>query len=272
MRRVRHVALVLLALLVAAVAGCGGSKTSATASCNGDLFEPTQSAVPPHPRETLVLVDLADDSPDTRSFIVQNLVPTIDTALEQGGVIKLVVWTGEDSIPHVSSCLDGATGFYVKRNNGRRERKDLQKAEARITANLKDFMAAQDIGRTGTATALINGMSRQLSAMQPPPSWPAPARMIVLVSDLLGESDGSDCLDLKGIQASEQGAKAVIARCVKAKQISKLPPAVGFKLIQPIRRLGSNAKEAIMSNALGTALCDAVTGKPSNCASEGGIG
>ena len=222
MRRVSLIALALIALLAAAVAAAEDRRAADSASCDGDVFQPKHSAVPPHPQATLVLVDLADDSPDTRSFIVQNLVPTIDTTLEQGGVIKLVVWTGEDSIPHVSRCLDGATGFYVKRNNEKREKKDLKKAKTRIMDNLETFLKAQDVGPTGTATGLINGMSRQLSAMQPPPSWPAPTRTIVLVSDLLGESDRSDCLNLNGAPASAHGAKAVIDRCVKAKQIAKL--------------------------------------------------
>lgn len=272
MRRAASVALGLIVLLAAVSAGCGGSTTSATASCNGDLFEPKNSATPPHPQETLVLVDLADGSGDTRTFIVQNLVPTIETALTQGGLIKLVVWTGEDVEPHVSRCLDGATGFYIKRDNARREKKDLKKAEDRITADVKDFLKAQEVGRTGTATALINGMSRQLSAMQPPPSWPTATQAVVLVSDLLGQSDRSDCLNLEGVEASAERAKAVIDRCMKAKQISKLPPAVGFKLIQPIRRLGPGAKGAIMSNALGAALCEAVTARPGECSQEGGIG
>jgi len=259
--------LALLALSVLLTA-CGGLSVSAHAHCEEKPY--VAGDEPESARRTLLLVDLSSNREAARRAVAEAIRPTIAAAIEEGGVVRLVVSGGSGQPMQVSSCLDGKEVLHTDYKNATREHNERDAAITGVEGDVEALLAETKVGRRSDVTNLIAQARDQLAEVERPEGQetkPDPPQ-VILVSDLDSPVARGDCMSLKGLPASEPAAKALVKRCIDLHQYRPLPRGVELHVVRPeLTEADSNASR--MSGFLAASLCLRVSGRERSCPNLG---
>lgn len=266
MSRERTVAALACAAVIALQAGCslGGPPVSAEESCDGPAY--TSDEMPTAARRTLILVELSRNDEEARDAVVRAIDPTVNRAVVEGGVVRLLVGGGEGEPIVESPCLDGTAAIFVDRNNDETERRARDVAVETIEENVRELLEKKvQIARKGNLTTLLATVSDELASLAAAEGTAAGAPVtVLLVSDLNSPSTPSDCLNLEGMRASQAVADGLVDRCLRVGQLQPLPGGVALEIVRPQLTSGNNAG-ARMSAYLGKSLCEQLSGRGGGC-------
>ena len=174
----------------------------------------TVDPVDPAVAHVLVLIDPSTNDPADARFIARRVEPVVTPHLESGLTLEVIVDPGANNSSVISECLDGSGVFAVRNANDVRQRRDLSEAAKAFTDLIEEMIVAAPVGETGGPIGLLRH-ARLAGELVPEESG---TLVVMLWSDLLA-NDGS-CLDPEGSEASEEVARAVVARCVAVDAVS----------------------------------------------------
>jgi len=249
------VALGLVAVLL--LGGCGGPNVSANAKCDGLAF--TSDEMPTAAPQTLVLVELSRNSQGAREAVIQAIDPTVTSVVSDGGVVRLLVSGGEGQAISESACLNGAAAIKVDRNNDETQRNAQDTAVSAIEGDVADQLEGIKIAPRGNLSNLLAAAPGELRSLATASGTDSGAPVsVLLVSDLTSPASRGNCLNLDGVEASQEVADAVVARCLETRQLRKLPAGVALRIVRPQLTPGDSAT-ATLSTFLDKSLCAQLT-------------
>jgi hypothetical protein len=221
-------AVIAVLLLVPALSGCnamdsltGKAKAGAPVDCS--LYEADPNGKP-QPL-LLVLLDLSDNSADTAKRVSTTIRPYLDTALSDGEYVRLITSGGDGTGLTNSECFSGTKPFLVDRHNATREQKDRAAGGDALETEIDHTVQSTKIAQQGTATSLLAGIPDDVASLRATPNVQVGAVTVLVWSDLLGNGQDSDCLDVDGKKASVSIAEAVVKRCFSTNQLTEVKDA-----------------------------------------------
>lgn len=148
--------------------------------------------------------------------------------------------------------MDGTHAFHIQRHNTGRRDKDTRLARAAFDGDVRDVVRGTTIAATGTVTRLIGSAPEQIGELESASGGRVRGTTVVIWSDLLGDGDHDDCLDVDGQPATPGRAAALVRRCFVAGQLRPLDAAVRLLGVGYDAR---NEEQSLMATLLAARLC-----------------
>ncbi|MBL7494804.1 hypothetical protein I6A84_35460 [Frankia sp. CNm7] len=225
-RPLRRLALALAGLLalVPALAACDLSSITGQKASDCSIYQDEEANDEALPL-LLFLLDLSGNSPTTAQQVSQALRPYLDTALAEGGYVKLISSGGAGTELRTDPCFSGDAPYLVDRTNDTREMKDREAGGEALQTEIDHIVQQTSVSASGSATSLLAAINDDVQSLRSTPGVRIGEVTVVVWSDLLGTGQRDDCLNVDDKEASVQVAEALVTRCFSASQISVVDDA-----------------------------------------------
>ncbi len=226
-RRFGNRATLLLAVgalaLVPVLGACrtGAAPDAASGGCDVYQLDGGSTSDTTYPL-LLILLDVNDNSAASAGRVAAALRPYLDVAVQDGEYVRLVASGGEDSGLTYSPCFTGQNVFKVDRANKTRERKDRVHASSALATQVEHTVQSVHVNPTGSVTDVLAGVDHEIQAVRSTPGLHLGKVTVLVWSDLLGMTNGPDCLNVNGQQASPALAEGLVRRCFATAQLTSL--------------------------------------------------
>lgn len=219
------------------LAGCAQEPTSDPdihgTACATSLISNNPSLlreVDTHTIHYSILVEVTDNSTSAQEAILREISPFLECAVHEESYLRIALDGGVDTPVITPSGFEGSERLDELRDlekvNSRGEEKAKEEAVKTISAELTDSIAEIRISNYGSASRLLALAATESSSLPA-----ADYQVIVLWSPLLGTSENqTDCLDVTGIEATENNADAIIRRCVDSSLLTPVS-AAGVRMV-----------------------------------------
>ncbi|MGF7237865.1 MAG: hypothetical protein ACQSGP_23325 [Frankia sp.] len=212
-----------LLALVPVLTACQTGPATDTASGGCDVYQLDDGSTSDTTYPLLlVLLDVNDNSAASAGQVAAALRPYLDVAVRDGEYVRLVASGGENSGLTYSPCFTGQNVFKVDRANKTRERKDRVHAGDALATQIEHTVQSVHVNPTGSVTDVLAGVDHEIEAVRTTPGLHLGRVTILVWSDLLGKTNGPDCLNVDGQQASPALAEGLVRRCFATAQLSSL--------------------------------------------------
>lgn len=258
--RARRITAAVAAAWTAAslLVGCAQTPPGGAAVCNQYHYSADSAANPDQPhhgtfRLVVILLDLSSNSPQMAARIDGDIHPYLQAAVDNGAFVKVDVDAGSGTQVQSPGCFDGTQPFLVTRANQIAQQKSQAAAVNALDSILKSFLGSLKVSPRGSASRLLHEAPEQVSGLRGSAPYPVGSVRVILWSNLLGNTDKSDCLNVNGVPGVLAYASAIAKRCFSEHQLTPFPGAA-----VDILGVGANAvndQQSLLAVDLADALC-----------------
>jgi hypothetical protein len=173
--------------------------------------------------------------------------------VDNGAFVKVDVDAGSGTQVQSPGCFDGTQPFLVTRANQIAQQKSQAAAVNALDSILKSFLGSLKVSPRGSASRLLHEAPEQVSGLRGSAPYPVGSVRVILWSNLLGNTDKSDCLNVNGVPGVPAYASAIAKRCFSEHQLTPFPGAA-----VDILGVGADAvndQQSLLAVDLADALC-----------------
>jgi len=252
----RMTAVVAAAWMTASLlAGCAQTPT---ADCGRYHYSAGSTVNPDQPHRgafklVVILLDLSSNSPQMAARIDGDVHRYLQAAVDDGAFLKVDVDGGYGTQVQSLGCFDGTQPFLVTRANQIAQQKSQAAAVNALDSTLKSFIRSVKVSARGSASRLLHEAPEQVSGLRGNAPYPVGSVQVILWSNLLGNTNTADCLNVDGVPGIPAYASAIAKRCFSEHQLKPVPDAA-----MDILGVGAGAvndQQSLLAVDLADALC-----------------
>lgn len=212
---------VAAALCLGGLAACQRGSATDAASCDAYQVGDSAATAASYPM-LLIMLDVDNNSAATGTEVADRLRPYLDQAVAGGEYVRLVASGGENAPLTSSPCFTGQAVFKIDRRNATRQKKDRASAGTALAKRVDQTVQQVAVRGTGSVTGLLADASHEIESVRSTPGAKIGKVTVLVWSDLLGNTQGADCLNVNGQEASPAIAEALVRRCFQTGTLTSL--------------------------------------------------